>query len=341
MDAKEMKEYLFEDVSRIIEVLEYYNFHSFWNNSEELRCAKPEGTNKTSVSIQLSEDLYATCFSDNFNGDIYGLIQFFSGDSFIEVLKGINDLFGFSVGVYKANKKLDLLKELRTFKRKSEKSFENKKHDKGILDDYIKKPHASMLQECISPQVLDMFDIRFDVKRSRIVFPYFDETGEFVVGIQGRHTETAEVCKMLDIPKYWNYISKDFRKSNALYGWHLAKENVNTGKFLILVEGEKSVMKQTTFAYGVCNSVALGGHSLSDYQVKTIIRGTESDVEIIIALDNDISEEEVIEMGKRFSKYRKTTYIFDQYKILGEKASPFDKGFKKYDLLFRHRREIK
>lgn len=339
MDAKEMKVYLLEDTDRILKTLEHYDFHSAWVGNEEIRCATPEGSNRTSVVINLSEELFATCFSDNFKGDIYGLIEHFKDLSFIEVLSGINNLFGFSVGKYKASNKIDLLKELRTFKGRSKKSFVNKKYDKSILDKYIKKQHVSMIQECISPDVLEMFEISFSPRDSRIIIPHFDESGEYVVGIQARHTESAEVCKMLDIQKYMN-ILVGFKKSHNLYGWHLAKDNVKDTKYLIIAEGEKSVMKHTTFNYGVCTSVALGGHMLSDYHVQTIIKGTETDVEIVLAMDNDVSEEDVIEMCKRFSKYRKTSYIYDQYKVLGEKSAPFDRGYRKFDVLWRHRRSV-
>lgn len=347
-----MKAYLLEDTNRIFKVLESYNFHDIWYASQdEIRCATPEGSNRTSVSILLKDELYASCYSDNFNGDIYGLIQHFDDSSFIDVLKDINNMFGFSVGARTKNNSVDLLKDIRKFKKREQREFENRKFDKSILNQYIHKQHASMIQEGISPKVLEMFNVCFDVRSSRIIMPHFDDAGESVVGIKGRHTESAEMCKMLDIQKYMNIIV-GYRMSNNLYGWHLAKENVNESKYLILFEAEKSVMKHTTFNFGVCCSVALGGHNLSDYHVKKIIQGTDEDVEIIIAMDTDIPEfttyrdngktEEigVVEMAKRFSKYRKVSYIYDQYKILGEKASPVDKGFKKYDFLWRHRRQV-
>lgn len=340
MQAKEMKAYLLEDTDRLVKVLESYNFHSIWFASqEEVRCATPTGENRTSVSILLQDELYATCFSDNFSGDIYGLIQHFSELSFIDVLKDINQMFGFSVGA-RTSRKLDLLKDIRKFKNKSKKIYENEKHDISILDQFINKQHVTMLQEAISPKVLEMFQIRFDPKLSRIIIPHFDDSGEYVVGIQGRHTESAEMCKLLDINRYWNYI-KSFRKNFNLFAWCFAKDNVNETKYLILFEGEKSVMKHTTMNYGTVSSVALGSHALSDYQVQKIIKGTNDDVEIIIAMDNDIEEDEIKEMCAKFSNFRKTSYIFDQYKILGEKASPVDKGYKKFDFLFRHRRYFK
>lgn len=345
MQAKEMKAYLLEDTDRLVKVLESYNFHSIWFASqEEVRCATPTGENRTSVSILLQDELYATCFSDNFSGDIYGLIQHFSELSFIDVLKDINQMFGFSVGA-RTSRKLDLLKDIRKFKNKSKKIYENEKHDISILDQFINKQHVTMLQEAISPKVLEMFQIRFDPKDSRIVFPHYDWIdSDKIVGIQARSTMSAELCNSLNVPKYINII-KGYKKTLNLYGWNLSKDNIEMSKKLIIFEGEKSTLKHFTHEMGKGYSVSVGSHEISSEQVDFIIKNTMNidEFEVIIAFDKDVmsNEQFLISECKRFSKYVKTSYVYDTYNILDEKDSPIDKGYKKWIHLLKYRKTVR
>lgn len=356
MQAKELKAYLLEDTDRICKLLEHFNFHSVWfATSEEIRCATPEGANKTAVSVKLTEELFATSFDDKFNfrGDILGLVEKSSDTSFSNIMITIHKLFNIE-HTGKVKKKLDLLKDVRKYKKGNKKDVEIKKYDKSILNQFVKKPHASMIEEAISPLVLEKYEIMFDIKRDRIIFPHFDiDEPDKVVGIQGRTTLSSELAKELGIPKYWNIIS-GFKKSHNLYGWHLAKDNIKKNKMLILFEGEKSVLKHATMCFGEGYSVALGGHEITEFQKNFIIKNTSEDVEIVIAFDKDImknqaqTEKDNIDNGtsnigeleqacQMFSKYRKTSYIFDKYGVLGEKDSPVDKGYAKFNHLLKWR----
>ena len=125
-----------------------------------------------------------------------------------------------------------------------------------------------------------------------------------------------------------------------------SSENVKESKQIILFEAEKSVLKQFTFTNCEGNSVALGGHAISDNQVDFILRKLPSDGEVILAFDHDVMTKEnegeryIINQAKKFSVFRKTSYIFDTYNILGEKDSPIDCGKEKWDYLFKWRKVI-
>ena len=346
MQAKELKEYLLEDTDRIIKLLEKYGFHSIWVGNNEIRCATPDGTNKTAVSIKLTENLYAMSYSSehDFKGDFFGLLQEFSDTQFLDVMRKIHNVFDLPYTAKgKEKKKLDLLKDIRKFKKGSRKTIDIGKYDRSILNKYIKKPHASMIEEAISPMVLDMFDIHVDIERDRIVFPHFSwDCDGSIVGLQARSLLSSEMCKEMNIPKYINYI-KSFQKSNNLYGWSFAKENVNKEKKLIIFEGEKSTLKHFCQEKGMGYSVSIGGHEISEMQKNFIIRNTSDDTEIIIAFDKDIMKDEsyLINHCRMFSKYRKTSYVYDKYNIIGEKDSPIDCGYKRWAYLLRHRINIK
>lgn len=349
MNAKELKGYLLEDNERVERVLEEFGFHNLWYTGvDEIRCAAPDGENRTAVSVKLNETMSASNFGSlsGFYGDIFGLLEDVSGKQFTYVINKIHAMFGLSQS-YKTDKRIDLLADLRKLKSKSReiKPIENKKYSKDILDTFFAGNHISLIEEAISPKVLRQFDIMIDPKRNRVVFPHFDwKENDKIVGMSGRTILSSQEAKMLDVPKYWNYIS-GYKKTHNLYGYHLSKDNINDVGMIILFEAEKSVMKQFTIERGKGYSVALSGHSLSDAQIKFIIDHTHTDVEIVIAFDKDIMNgdteldgvEYLTQTCKRFGGLRRTSYIYDRHNILGENDSPIDCGITKWKHLLKWR----
>ena len=279
MQAKELKEYLLEDTDRIIKLLEKYGFHSIWVGNNEIRCATPDGTNKTAVSIKLTENLYAMSYSSehDFKGDFFGLLQEFSDTQFLDVMRKIHNVFDLPYTAKgKEKNKLDLLKDIRKFKKGSRKTVDIGKYDISRLNNYIKKPHASMIEEAISPMVLDKYEIRIDIERDRMIFPHFSwDCDGSIVGLKARSLLSAEMCKEMNISRYTNVI-KGFQNTNNLYGWNFAKENVDREKKLIVFEGEKSTLKHATIERGNGYSVAVGGHEISEMQRNFIIKNTNT-----------------------------------------------------------------
>lgn len=317
-----------------------------WTGSEEIRCASPEGNNKTAIAVKLCEELYATSYesSHEFRGDIFGLLEEFSNKNFVEVMRKIHNLFGLSYSKGKdKKKKLDLLEDLRKYKHKKYNQSEIIKFDRSVLNEYVKLPHVSLIEEAISPAVIDQFDVMFDTRRDRIVFPHFYwEDDSFVVGVQGRTTMSSDLAKELGIPKYFNNI-KGFRKSSNLYGYSTNKQFIEERKMVILFEGEKSTLKEATISFGKGCGVSLGGHEVSRQQVEILLKDTKPDCEIVIAFDKDVMADEqyLIDTCKKFSKYRKCSYIYDTYGVLGEKDSPIDLGMKIYTHLLKYRKQVK
>lgn len=350
MQAKELKAYLLEDEERLFSLMRGFQFHDIWSTNDEIRCAVPGGQNRTIVSVKLSEELYATSYDDKhtYHGDLFGLFQEFSGKDFLSVIKTCHSILGLKYSG-KHIDRIDLLKDIRKFKKGRSKEVEVKKFDKDFLDRFIRMPHASMIEEAISPSVLNNFDIMFDPIKDRIIFPHYDwEEFDKVVGVTGRTTMSSDLAKELGMPKYWNYI-KGYFKTRNLYGYWLAKDNLETSKMIILFESEKSVLKQFTIEFEKGFSVAVGGHVISQDQVEFILKNTSPDVEVVIAFDKDIMNLEpkegkdhvLIEECKRFSRYRKTSYIFDKYGVLDSKDSPIDRGVKRWNYLLKHRIEVK
>lgn len=354
MKSKELKQYLKEDEDRIIKVLEHFEFHDFWRAGEEIRCASPTGTNSTAISIRLDEDdLFASSYDSmvNYHGDILGLIQEYNDSGFGEIMGEIHRLFNLSNSYKKQVQKVDILADIRNLKAREKRraDTENEKHDKDVLNRFIKRNHVSMLEEAISPSVLKQFDIMFDPVKSRIIFPHYDWLEhDKVVGIKGRTTMSSELAREFDVPKYWNYI-KGYKKTGNLYGFDKAYKNVIDSKMLIIFESEKSVLKQFTIEKGKGFSVATGGHDeLSESQLRFIIQNTPSDTEIVFAFDKDImvgdekidGKEYLESVCKKVSGFRRTSYIYDKFKILEDKDSPIDRGVKRWNHLLKWRVKV-
>ncbi len=340
MEAKELKEYIAEDSSRIVNILEAVGMHDIWfSKQDEIRCALPDMINKTAVLIKIDQNLYSAAYEIGYGGDLIGLLEEVKGTDFKTTVNFIHSVLGLSNK--RGEKKLDPLKLLRRFVtgKSLHDPSPNRLYDESVLNKFIMLPHKNILEEGISPEVTEQFKICYDPEQSRIIFPHFDwEKSNKVVGIKGRTTLSDEEIELIGVPKYWNYIN-GYQKTENLYGWNLAKENVDKTRVLILFEGEKSVLKQSTMNGNKSNSVALGGHTLSEDQVSFILKNTPIDCEIVIAFDKDVMAQKdyLKEQAERFLPYRKAGYIYDKFGILGEKDSPIDKGYKIWNYLLKYR----
>ncbi len=347
MNAKEIKVFLSQDINRVEQLLQRYGFHSFSYQSGNLRSALPTGDNPTSLSLYINEFLGGIVYTrGSVKGDIFTLIEEVTGDSMSDIFTVTRNMF--NLPGYKVGKKLRVNVATEYCNRYSNRYVreirDNKLHERSFLDRFVMLPHTLLIEEGISFDVAEQFNVCFDSEKERIVFPHFDwEQPDMIVGLQGRIVGvTDEEIKKLGIPKYWNYI-RGYIKGQNLYGWHVAKEHVQREKKMIIFESEKSVMKHFTFNKGKGFSVALGGHELTDEQVKFIAKNTPIDCEIIIAFDKDIMKKNfnvITETCEKLSRFRKVSYIYDDIDngiILKEKDAPIDNGFKVWSFFFNNR----
>lgn len=352
IDIKEIKAYLFEDTARVEKLLEYFDFHGFNYTSDALRCAVPDGDNVSSVALYLTENLYGIVYTrGSFKGDIFHIIQHISERELSEILTITRSLFGLSGDKnFIPSKRFNLVKDMAKYRKRGVVDQDNKLFDESALNGMVMLPHVDIIQEGVSPQVCKQFNVCYDPKDDRIIFPHYSwNHPDMIVGLQGRKVGmTNEDLSLLGIPKYINKI-KGYRKSENLYGWNLAHENILKNKQIILFEGEKSVLKEFTLNRGDGISVALGGHYISDTHIKIIARHTPLDTEVVLAFDRDVMDdpdelESVMAQARKLSLFRKVTYIQDMFpvgRLLGEKDSPIDKGPKIWRYLLETRKKVK
>ena len=159
------------------------------------------------------------------------------------------------------------------------------KKTSGISRQDVRKalvmPPQYYIKRGYSKEVLDKFDIGLSIKegspmKNRVVVPVYDDDHEFVVAHLGRQTTEQD-----NGYKWIN--SKNFKKSNYLYGYWFAKDKIRELRSVILVEGQGDVWR--LHESGIENVVGMFGASLSDAQSRII--ETSGAFNVIILTDND------------------------------------------------------
>lgn len=111
-----------------------------------------------------------------------------------------------------------------------------------------------------------------------LILPYHNLYGD-IVALVGRSLLPDDEREPLNIPKYKN---TKFYKSLNLFGLYKAKQYILDKNQVIIVEGQFDCI--TCHKFGYNNVVALGGVSLTKYQLQLLMRYTDN---IILMLDND------------------------------------------------------
>lgn len=358
MKAEEFKEYLKDDTDRIIKVMESVGIHRIWQSGDEFRGAPPDSQNHTSISVNI-DTLFCKYYKrdDTLRTDIIGLAEHLRKESFTESFKYLTSLFGLSTGKFVKDNKIDPLSKFKGIRKHSRPvtnldDIEVPKFGKEALADFIMLPHINLFYEGIMPETAELFNIAYDPQMDRIIFPHHNyDDKNAIVGITGRTTRSSEEIEQLMISKYFNYI-KGYKKMYNLYGFVFALEHVKKHGKLVIFEAEKSCLKNFTMTRNEGYSCAVGGHEISDLQVSIIMRYLPADVEVVIAFDSDImrmrdketdehiGEDFLKRQAMKFSKYRKTSYIYDENGLLEDFESPIDKGYKVFHKLLEERRVI-
>lgn len=128
--------------------------------------------------------------------------------------------------------------------------------------------HRFLSRRGVSKRTAEMFDIRFDRSRSRLVVPVRDYSGN-LVGAVGR--AVVDSVK----PKYYNYFG--FSRGNVLFGEHL----LDLVSPLIVCEGIFDTV--VARSYGL-NAVSVMGSSATRAQIRRIL---STELPIYVLFDGD------------------------------------------------------
>ena len=340
MTISELKEYIYNN-NKIEYILEQLGCHEIrYNSQKEYWSASfPDGDNPMGIVVNNNSYLgfYSYSRQGDFddNSDLITLVEYIKKLNFIESIKHLHQIldlpFEFKKQKEKPKKKFNPLdvftRQLRSNRRVVNvddiKVLENK-----ILDDYIPLLHLSWIKEGITERTRKKFGICYSYRHKRIIIPIrYWATGELVATNARTVVENYEE---FNIKKY--ILTNGYNKQLNLYGLWENYDNIQKAGYVILYESEKSVLKRDS----LCDStgVALSGHILSDEQVAVLIG---LNVDIVIAMDNDISIEEVRHMANKFYGIRNVYYIYDKWNLIPKKSSPADCSNKIFNFLMKHK----
>lgn len=337
MDTISLKRYIFENkkVEHVLQEIgcnhiKYHPIRCYFS------CSNYNGDNQGAVNVRNNEYLNVTNYTREKEfgdgSDIITLVQYNKNMSFIEAIKFLHKIldlpFEFKKPIPK--KKYDpwaLHKKIRS-RRKSVNVEDILALEDELLNDYVPLLHISWAKEGITERTRKKFGLAYSYRQKRVIIPMrYWATGE-LLGFNAR--TTVENYDEFGIKKY--FISPTYPKSINLYGLYENREAIQKAGYVIVYESEKSVLKRDSLMDST--GVALSGHTLSNEQAR-ILWGL--DVEIIIAMDADVREEEIWHMCEKFWKGRRISYIQDKWNILSAKDSPADASDKDFKFLFDNR----
>lgn len=235
------------------------------------------------------------------------------------------------VGMKSKVKTIDDWDWLKKIQRKKNIEPELKIYDKKILNYFNDMYPSSWLNEGISIETMQKYDIKFYPEMFQTVIPHYNMNGE-LIGIRSRNWNKDYVKRAKYIPTYIGETGYNHPLGFALYGLYQNKDTIKKKKKVMIVEGEKSCLFSDTY-YGNDNYVvAICGSSMNKYQANLLLNlGVE---QVIIALDKEyfIQDSEdyleymrkVKKIGKLFAPYVTTYHLTDTRGLLGLKESPLD-----------------
>ena len=339
MTISELKGYIYEN-KKIEYILEQIGCHNivYHPNRDFYSCGNYNGDNKGAINVRNNEYMSVINwtrekeFGDN--SDIITLVQYNKGLSFIEAVKYIHKIldlpfeFKRKAEVKKKFDPLNVFKRVLTCGRRMIDVNDIHILDDKLLDDYVPMLHIDWFREGIMPWTRKKFKLAYSYKHKRVIIPMrYWLTGE-LLGFNKR--TTVENYDEFGIKKY--FLTPTYPKMLNLYGLYENYDSIQKAGYVVVYEAEKSVLKRDSL--NDPTGVALSGHTLSDEQIR-ILAGLN--VEIVIALDKDISVDEVRHMCEKFKNIRRVSYILDKWDILSAKDSPADASNKDYQFLFDNR----
>ena len=217
-----------------------------------------------------------------------------------------------------------------------------------ILEIFCPYPHELWLNEGISRETMQKYQISYWGKENKIIIPHRDIDGR-LIGIRGRALNKEEVdagYKYMPI----NIEGKELKHTlgNNLYGLCQNEEAIRRLGKLVIFESEKSVMLCDTYYHQNNFSVAVCGSNITDTQCR-LIRNLGVN-EVMIAFDKEFTDPDskaaeaygnkIINKAKRLTPYFTVYVIWDNLGLLEVKDSPADKGKEVLEKLMKNKIEI-
>lgn len=221
-------------------------------------------------------------------------------------------------------------------------------YDKSILDQLNHSVPQQWLDEGISTDTMVKYKIGYYDRLSATTIPCFNQKGE-LIGIRCRHWRLDEIeagkyrpLSLLDGTTY------KFPTNQVFYGINWNWSEIERTGHVVLVEGEKSVLKADSWWGEKSNVLALYGSNLGLQRRNQLVKMGINHV--TLALDSDFHkvgdeeynkfEKKVLALAKLFKGWAKVDVVYNNIGLDAYKASPFDFDEATYNLLWENREVV-
>jgi DNA primase len=291
-----------ENLKQRLDVVEVVgSYLELKKNGANYKCVCPfHNDTSPSLVVSPSKQIYH-CFACGAGGDSIKFVMEFEKLSYPEAIEKLANMVNFSLSYTTSdgNKKEDrkLMESLNLFYVKQlDKTAHAKEYllKRGISEASVEKfeigyapasfatldflkARAYAMSEAIEYGVAGIGESNQPYARfiERVTFPIYTPSNR-LVGFGGR-TLSNHPAKYVNSPQ-----TKHFNKSQLLYGYHLAKENIFKQKRIIITEGYLDVIM--LHQAGFTHAVATLGTALTHEHIPLITRG---DPEVVVAYDGD------------------------------------------------------
>lgn len=342
MDAEELKSKFNKNM--ILKLMEYFGYYPFQENEEYIifpSCCHHSDSHKLYYYIK-TNSWY--CFSQcGSQVDIISIVMQEEGLTF-------QDAIDFIVNLFQLNKKsFGRPKQLEHRPREvQQKEIDIKEklpvYDSSILNTFVDYQPYEWIKEDISIDTMKQFEIKFDIESNAIIMPIRDDEDN-LVGIRCRNLDEDKIERFGKYGVYTDVLSGISYKcltGRLLYGLNKNKEKIMECKKIVIVEGEKSVLKSKSwFGYNDI-TVASYGCNLTNYQIEIIKSLGVTD--ILFCWDYEEEEKILKKMEKIYKKcslYFNVYYIKDYKGLINVKDAPLDKGKDVYMEILNNKIEYK
>lgn len=260
--------------------------------------------------------------------DIFELIQRIKGYKLPQAKDYICSFCGFKQQLSIAQKPCyQWTSDFTTLFEREVKVVVDKKYNKDILKIFEKKYHISWINENITKEAMDKYNILYEY--NKIIIPVKNINGE-LIGIRYRTLKSDDAFKYKPYTDYCG-ITYTFKTRNTFYGLYENAENIRNAKEVILFESEKSVLQCESYLDKNI-SLALFGKELSQQKIGILL---SLGVRIVnIGIDFDYKDKETLDKYFKnvYNLYKKLKPYFNIYWLFNDnipsnyKDSPTDNG---------------
>lgn len=286
--------------------------------------------NDPSFSISPNKNpLVYYCFGCGATGTVLTFIQKYHSVNFKTALRMAADFAGINEEITATNTS-NVLKMMRQFAPVNgvKKNLDHLVLASDCMDQYDANAQVLSIwkDEGITAEAMREFNVRYDWKNERIVYPVRMPNGN-IISVAGRTIH--EDYKERGLRKYTYY--QKISQMDTLIGMYENINDIREKCEVVVVEGVKSVLKLWSWGYP---AVALSTSHLNEYQTKLLI---QIGADIVFALDKGID----VRKDKNASKLRQFCRVYvieDDDGLLCDKDAPVDRGRDAFEKMYKERR---